>query len=149
MPDEYFFRVAHLGQQGYTCSQIMMLMALETQGKENSDLIRAMNGLAYGCGTGRSDCGILSGGCCVLALYTGNGTEQSQTTERLALMQNELGEWFSNKIVSRQGDISCNAIVGESGPDASRETCGRIVAETFAKVMEILINKGFDPYSPE
>jgi hypothetical protein len=34
--------------------------------------------------------------------------------------------------------------VGEEGPAGTRQRCGAILAETYAKVMEILISNGFD-----
>ena len=46
MDDLTLARMKELKQQGFFCSQILMTLGMELQGKENTDLIRAMNGLA-------------------------------------------------------------------------------------------------------
>ena len=126
--DETMIRMMQLGQQGYSCSQIMMLLGLQVRAESNPGLVRAMAGLAYGCGSGHGTCGVLTGGCCLLALYAGKGSDEETESDRMGLM-------------------SCDAIVGESGPEASRQRCGTILAATYAKVMEILSTNGIDPSS--
>ena len=54
-------RMRELKQQGFFCSQILMTLGLELQGKENPELIRAMNGLAGGLGFTGETCGALDG----------------------------------------------------------------------------------------
>jgi hypothetical protein len=49
MNDEAF-RMIELAGQGFYCSQILLILGLEAQGKENPDLIRTMNALAGGAG---------------------------------------------------------------------------------------------------
>jgi hypothetical protein len=49
--DDTLIRMMQLGQQGYTCSQIIMLLGLEVRAESNPGLVRAMAGLAYGCGS--------------------------------------------------------------------------------------------------
>ena len=49
MPNEAD-RMAQLHLQGFHCAQILLLLGLEHQGKENPDLIRAMDGLSGGRG---------------------------------------------------------------------------------------------------
>lgn len=136
--DDTLIRMLKLSQPGYTCSQIIILLGLEDRGETNSGLVRAMGGLAYGCGTGRGSCGALTGGCCLLALYAGKGNDDERASDRLTLMLQELSDWFVMRIESGEGDMSCDAIAGEEGPVASRQRCGGIVADTYAKVMEIL-----------
>ena len=143
--DDTLIRMLQLGGQGYTCSQIILVLGLEARGESNPGLVRAMGGLAYGCGTGRGSCGVLTGGCCLLALYAGKGTDEETPSERLALMLQELTDWFAARAGGCDGEMSCNAIVGEAGPAASRQRCGALVGETFARVMEILAENGFDP----
>ena len=138
-------RMLELGAQGYTCSQVMILLGLEIRGETNPGLVRAMAGLAYGCGSGDGTCGVLTGGCCLLALYAGKGADKETQADRLAVMLQELGDWFCRHTESTPGGISCNAIVGEAGPAASRQRCAAILAETYAKVMEILSANAFDP----
>lgn len=142
--DDTLIRMLQLGQQGYTCSQIIILLGLELRGESNPDLVRALGGLAYGCGSGRGTCGTLSAGCCLLSLYAGKGGPEETPSDRLDLMLQELHDWFTAHSGCPGGDISCNAIVGEDGPQASRQRCGAIVAETYAKILEILTANDFD-----
>ena len=65
-----------LGMQGFECSQILMMLALETDGCENPDLIRAMSGLTGGMGHCQKECGALTGGCCVLGYFAGRGSTE-------------------------------------------------------------------------
>ena len=143
--DETMIRMMRLAQKGYTCSQILILLALEARGEQNPALVRAAAGLAYGCGTGKGSCGVLTGGSCVIALFAGKGSDEEQESERFMLMLQELSDWFSEHVGSQYGGIECQAIVGEEGPAAARQRCGSILAETYAKVMEILFINGFDP----
>ncbi|MEJ2157349.1 MAG: C-GCAxxG-C-C family protein [Desulfobacteraceae bacterium] len=145
--DDTLIRMLKLGQQGYTCSQIIILLLLEVRGETNPDLVRAMGGLAYGCGSGRGTCGTLTAGCCSLALYAGKGSAEESPSDRLDLMLQELNDWFCEYTGCASHDMSCDTIVGEAGPAASRQRCGAIVAETYAKVMEILSSNGIDPFN--
>jgi hypothetical protein len=136
--DDTLIRILKLGHQGYTCSQIIILLGLEQLGEQNPGLVRAMGGLAYGCGSGHGSCGVLTGGCCLLALYAGKGSADEAPSDRLMIMLQELNDWFCQHTGCTQKDMSCDAIVGEAGPVASRQLCGAIVAETYGKLMEIL-----------
>jgi C_GCAxxG_C_C family probable redox protein len=144
--DDTLIRMMQLGGQGFSCSQVIMIMGLQASGRENPDLVRSLSGLAYGCGTGRGVCGALTGAACLLGLYAGKGSSQEQESERLLLMLQELNDWFSRRIGLPDGSVSCDAIVGEEGPAASRRKCGTIVADTYAKTMELLLSNGFEPY---
>ena len=55
-------RMLKLASQGFHCSQILILMGLDAQGKQNADLVRAMEGLAGGVGFCGDICGALTGG---------------------------------------------------------------------------------------
>ena len=70
-------------------------MGLEAQGKQNADLVRAMEGLAGGVGFCGDICGALTGGACLLALYAGRGLPDEGEDSRLNLMIADLAEWFS------------------------------------------------------
>lgn len=122
-----------------------MLLGLEVRGEINPDLVRAMGGLVYGCGSGHGTCGTLTAGCCLLALYAGKGSTDETSSDRLMHMLQELNDWFSRHTGCASNDMSCDAIVGEAGPVASRQRCGTIVVETYGKVMEILTANGIDP----
>lgn len=142
--DEHTLRMMQLASQGYVCSQIIVKMALELRNESNPALVRAMAGPGYGCG-GVGTCGALVGGCCLLGLYLAKGADDERTSEYMPLMINELTDWFAQKIGSQYGGITCEAIVGEDDPAASMSTCGAIVADTYAKAMEILTAGGIDP----
>jgi hypothetical protein len=143
--DELMMRMLQLAAKGYVCSQIMIKLALELRGEENPALVRAMAGPGYGCGSGAATCGALMGGGCVLALYAAPAREDEVCSEQLIPMQEALGEWFQERIGRQHDGIACDQIVGAGGPAASRQRCGSIVAETYAKVMEILGDHGIDP----
>jgi len=140
--DDMTFRMMELKSKGFYCSQIMMLLALEAQEKENPDLIRAMAGLAFGVGIGEV-CGALTGGACILSLYAGKGTEEEAEHFRLVSMLTELGDWFREIYGGQYGGISCDAI-SEDG-SLRNERCGALVTATYRKVLELLVENDFDP----
>ncbi|QTA79945.1 Putative redox-active protein domain-containing [Desulfonema limicola] len=142
--DETMIRMMQLGGKGYSCSQIILQLALEMQGEENPELIRAMSGLAYGCGAGTGTCGALTGGCCLIGLYAGKGRDEEQGSDQLMLMLTSLSDWFIEKIGDSHGSISCEAVTGGQGPAASAAKCGEITAKTYEKALEILAAGGFD-----
>jgi len=142
--DDILMRLLVLGGKGYSCAQILISLALETRRESNHGLVRAMAGLAYGCGSGKGACGALTGGNCVLALYAGKGSDEEAASEKLLPMMQELSDWFGERVGSTHGGITCDAITGEAGPEASRQTCGNVVAETFEKAMDILTANGLD-----
>ena len=144
--DDILIRMMQLSQKGYACSQILILLALEARASSNADLVRAMAGIAYGCGTGRATCGTLTGGCCLLALFAAKGEDDETASNRFMLMQQELSDWFEDQVGRQHGGITCESITGDAGPAASRQVCGQIVADTYAKVMSILADNGFEPY---
>lgn len=50
--DSVRVRMMQLALKGYFCSQILIILGLEARGKNDSDLVRAMHGLAGGCDEG-------------------------------------------------------------------------------------------------
>jgi hypothetical protein len=87
-------RMQALKRQGFFCSQILMTPALELQGQDNPDLIRAMPGLSGGLGFTGEVCGVLTGGACVLGLYAGKGRPEDEDDRRLNFMIEDLVKWF-------------------------------------------------------
>ena len=143
--DERTFEMMRLAARGYSCAQIMALLALQERDETNPALVRAMTGLAYGGGAGGGTCGVLAGAWCLMGLYAGRGSDPESEAPQLMPMLLEITDWFENRIGQSRGGITCAAITGEDGPAASRQRCGMLVAETYARVMEILIRNGFDP----
>jgi hypothetical protein len=121
----------------------MMLLALENQDKTNEDLVRSMAGLAFGAGIGSQACGALTGGACILALYAGKGTDEEDEDFHLNTMLQDLGEWFLETYGGTYGGVSCDVISADGS--LRNERCGAIVAETYARTMEILIANDLDP----
>ena len=75
-------KMLELSGQGFHCSQILLFLGLEAQGKSNPDLIRAMSGLAGGVGFCGDTCGALTGGACLIARTPVAGHRRRKTTRR-------------------------------------------------------------------
>ncbi len=140
--DDALIQMLRFGAKGYTCSQIMVLLALDKCMDDNPGLVRAMAGLAYGCGSGAATCGVLAGACCVIGYFAGKGTDDEQEKDILPLMLEEINEWFQNEIGQRYQGITCQSILGDADPQKSRNTCGRILAATYTQTMNILCDHG-------
>jgi len=141
--DQIRDRMMELSAKGYYCSQILLRLALEAQGRENPDIIRAMAGLALGVGRGKGTCGSLAGGACVIALHAGKGRDDESASELLWNMLGDLWTWFEDTMCPLYGGVRCEDILADGTPRTQR--CGPIVAQTYAKAMEILLENGFDP----
>ena len=89
----YSFRVAELWLQGDTCGHILAKLALEAQGRDNPELVRAMSGLELGMRQG-FNCGALTGGCNVLGLYAGRADKNEKAHPHFDLMIEEFSGWF-------------------------------------------------------
>jgi C_GCAxxG_C_C family probable redox protein len=136
-------RMKELKQQGFFCSQILMTLGLELQGKENPELIRAAHGLAGGLGFTGETCGALTGGACLLGLYAGKGRPADDDDPRLVFMIEDLVKWFKQGYGQDYGGIRCETILsGTANAQATR--CPAMVAGTFQKVKELLVENGFD-----
>ena len=144
--DDARMHMMELSQKGYYCSQILLTLALEAQGKQDPDLIRAMSGLAIGCGEGAGTCGALSGAACMIALYAGKGQDAEIELDEFRLMLAELWEWFEKEVGATYGGVRCDDILGDGTPRTLR--CGPIVAATYSRVIEILMEQGIDPAEP-
>jgi C_GCAxxG_C_C family probable redox protein len=140
--DQTMLRIMELDYNGYYCSQILLILALEAQGKSDPDLVRVMGGLAHGLGTGNGTCGTLSGAACLLSLYAGKGSDQEYEDENLRHMLRDLCDWFDQTFGKRYGNVTCDAIVGDR--TEMRQRCGEVVAETYRKALEILVAAGYD-----
>lgn len=136
-------RMLQLAGQGFHCSQVLLSLGLEAQGKTNPDLIRAMAGLAGGVGFCGDTCGALTGGACLLALYAGRGTPQEEENPRLNLMVSELVEWFTEEFSQCYGGIQCREILADD-PTNQLKRCPDLVSRTYEKVKAILLENDFD-----
>ncbi len=136
-----------MAAQGYCCSQMIVLLGLELQGRENPELVRATAGLGHGLGQSGELCGALLGGICLLGLYTGKGGPKEQEHERLQLMVADLVDWFRGTACAECAGIRCADILGDAPPDPSR--CGGLVMGVYTRVLEILQEQGIDPTVPK
>lgn len=142
MNDETF-RMIELAGQGFYCSQILMFLGLEAQGKENPDLIRAMAGLAGGVGFTGDTCGALTGGACLLGLFAGRGHADEEEDPRLNLMIGEFLNWFTEEYSSLYGGIHCEDILDDD-PANQTTRCPGIVTRTYERVKALLDENGYD-----
>lgn len=136
------FDLFKLAAQGYCCSQILVLLGLKAQGKENPDLVRAMEGLCGGLGRSGKTCGALTGGVCLLGLYAGRGSAMEPRGGQLNAMVNDLVEWFEEEYNS----LECAGILDDS-LDAGTDypvKCGKIVMDVYNKVQEILAANNYN-----
>lgn len=142
--DEIVNRMIQLAESKYNCSQIMMLLALEQEGRENSELVRAMSGLGDGCGFFQETCGIMTGAAGILAWHAGKGADDEEESEKLLPMLEDLGDWFGQEIGAKYAGTRCHEIVGDLvGTDDGKQICGSIIFQTFGKVNEILASNQF------
>jgi C_GCAxxG_C_C family probable redox protein len=100
--------------QGFNCSQIIIKMGLDLQGKENPDLVKEMQGLAGGLGYTGDVCGVLTGAVCLLGIYAGKGKPGMEDDPRLLLMIEELLKWFEKEYGKTYGGIHCSEIVNDN-----------------------------------
>lgn len=143
MSDE-LARMAQLHLQGFHCSQIIVLLGLERQGRNSPDLVRAMTGLAGGMGFGGKNCGSLTGAVCLIGLYAGRGTLEEQESPRLNVMISELLEWFGERFGKLYGGIDCEVILADD-PWNKMLRCPGLVSETYFRAIELLQDNGLMP----
>ncbi len=142
-------RLMALKGKGYLCSQMMMIMALEEQDQENPALVRAMAGLARGLGICSGSCGALSAGACILALYAARGGETEAELKSFPPMLAELNEWFEEKTNAYGGTLCHEIAQGRAGSVEMEMRCGALVADTYDKIMQLLVENGIDPGFPK
>jgi hypothetical protein len=130
-------RLMELSLQGFGCSQLLVLLDLETAGRTNPELVRAVSGLHGGLGYSGKTCGALAGGCCVLALHAGRGAPGEVEDVQLNPRIRRLVEWFEAEVGARYGGIDCAVIAGP-GQREKLARCPEIVAVVHDKVQELL-----------
>jgi len=110
---------------------------LDTEEKDDPDLIRTVGALNDGLrGTGQV-CGALTGGMCVLSYYAGQGTAEEMADPDYDNLAQELYDWFKQLIAERYAGISCPDILeGDQANKLAR--CPGLVEETFGKAVQLL-----------
>lgn len=140
--DDFQIRLATLKSQGFHCSQILMLLALERTGRKNPDLVRAMGGIAKGLWNGGETCGALLGGACILGFYAGRGRPGEEEDPGLSVMVSSLSEWFRSEAGLSLRSTRCSDILDEYG----KTKCPQLVRSVWIKTTELLEANGIDMY---
>jgi hypothetical protein len=136
------FRVAELLIDDFKCSHVLMRLALEAQGRDDPDLVRAMSGLALGMGQG-FNCGALSAGCCVIGYYAGRGGDGESEHPELGAMLDDFTGWFNAAATGQYGGIDCAAIM-KFDEALKHERCPALIIATWEKIKETLADHGVD-----
>jgi len=126
---------------GYQCAQVLLLYALEAQGIENPDLIRAIGGLNSGISEYRSVCGCLSGGECLLSYFAGKGAEEEEMHAEYKEMAKELYDWFVEFNEDTVGSVICKDLLQNDFSQRAR-VCPILINYTLQKCLEILEKRG-------
>jgi hypothetical protein len=124
-----------LHKKGYCCSQIMAIIMLRYQGRDDPELVRAIGGLCHGIGGIHDTCGVLSGGVCLISLCAGKGSDGETPHRQLPLMFLELAEWFKARTGGTLEGMRCEAIMAGS---SDQRVCLPLITETYEKVLSIL-----------
>ena len=82
---------------GYHCSQMIMIMTLETIGEENPQLVKALGGLGGGIGYCGDTCGCLTGGACAIGYFLGNLAPKESEDPQMKPAVQELYQCFREK----------------------------------------------------
>jgi C_GCAxxG_C_C family probable redox protein len=135
--------INRLRQQGFFCSQMILIEGLMMLGKQDSDVVRVMHPLANGIGGSGEICGALTGAACLLGLYAGKGAPEEENDERLDPMVMELVGWFKEENIPRYGDIRCAEIL-QGNPANRSARCPGLVMASLQKAKELLVENGFD-----
>ncbi len=144
--DNMAFEMFKLLNAGYCCTQVMVKMTLDEEGKENEDLIRASNGQCLGAGSTQKVCGVLTGGIAIFGLYAGKGKDTEYPKPEYSDMVDEFTEWFESSFESTE----CRDIIGVctitdyATNQEYRLKCGDIMVKSYEKVQEILRDHDFE-----
>lgn len=132
-----------LAEEGFRCSQIMLALGLQRQGKENPDVVRTVEGLIVGVGHSGKICGALTGGACLIGLHAGRGHSDEEEHPQLWPMTQEFVDWFDSEIGENKGIIDCDLILKRAGASApSPAICGPVVLKAYMKAVSILEANG-------
>jgi len=142
--DEIVMHMIELAEKKYNCSQILIILALRQEGRENPGLVRAMSGLGDGCGFFNETCGIMTGAASLLGWYAGKGDDGEEESEKLLPMLQDLGDWFQQEIGGKYSGTRCRDIAGDLvGTPECKQICGGIIFQTYNKVNEILVSNNY------
>lgn len=140
------FKMFKLANSGYCCSQILIIMYLESNGIENVSLIKAMAGLCAGVGNTGKTCGVVTGGACLFGLYAGKGIDIEIRDDNLKKMIQEFVQWFEDEFESSEcADIITVDVLNDINErEAYPIKCGNIMQKSYNKINEILKKYGYE-----
>ena len=146
-----------LVRQGYCCSQLLVLLLLQSFGHENPELIRAMHALCHGMGGSEGPCGLLSGGACVLGCVAGRGKADENAHPSFVPLVNDYQQWFAQRVQGCGGSACFQVMRGLSaetgvehparGEAPNPSLCGDFLAECWEKILSLLEEYGI-PMEP-
>ena len=143
--DEFINRLIQLAEKKYNCSQIMMILSLEKEGKEIPNLVRAMSGLADGCGFFDETCGVMTGAACVIGYYAAKGADSEKQSDKMLPMLQDFGEWFRQECKKNYKGTKCKEIVGDLvGTPDGKMICGGLIIQAHSKLTDVLASYNFD-----
>lgn len=129
-------QMLELSQKGYYCAQILLILALQSEGKENPDLVRAMGGLNGGLGNSGGICGCLTGGACFLSYFTGKGEDDELAHQDNDLIIQEFASWFQEYTTEYNGTECADILEGDHRNKIQR--CPIVMEAVLNKCMELL-----------
>ena len=128
---------------GYHCSQMIMILTLETIGEENPQLVKAMGGLGGGIGYCGDTCG------CVWQeepvpsdIFLGNLAPEEKEDAQMKPAVQELYQWFHKKTEEEFGAFTVRISLIWTGVWSWRNVLDLFAKDTYTKVMEILTERG-------
>lgn len=145
--DESYFHLLKLSRAEYSCSQLLMQMALDDMGRENPELVRALGGLVAGVGHCGKLCGALTSAACLISWFAGKGSEDEVEDSRLNDMIAGLVSWFEEKFGQQYGGINCNDLLDNDYAANHLQRCPEILLATNRKVQEILTSNSYDIFT--
>ena len=139
------FKMFKLASTGYCCSQILIIMHLESKGTENVELVKAMSGLCAGVGNTGKTCGIITGGACLFGLYAGKGRDIEIRDDNLKKMIHKFVEWFEEEFQSTEcvDMITVDVLNDMMDKEAYPIKCGNTMQKAYNKINEILKEYGY------
>ncbi|MDN5352724.1 MAG: hypothetical protein PWQ12_1645 [Clostridiales bacterium] len=143
--DDTSFKLFKLTTAGFCCTQMMLKMALNEEGIDNPDLIRASNGLCQGIGGLQKTCGVLIGGIQIIGLYTGKGIDTEFAKPEFSEMIQEWIEWFEAAFESTE----CVDLIGITSFEDPKNgdyqmKCGEILSNGYEQIRILLENHGYE-----
>jgi hypothetical protein len=139
------FRMFKLASMGYCCSQILMILHLESLGKKNVSLVKSMGGLCAGMGNSGKTCGIITGGACLFGFHAGKGIDTQIRDDNLKKMIQQYIKWFEEEFESTEcvDMITVDVLNDINENFAYPVKCGSAVQKSYNKISEILKEYGY------